>query len=97
MVKLVDTRDLKSRARKGVPVRFRLRAPLESRTCPATSRFAMLAVFRKNDVVPQNLDIDKIISISPARLWRTSNSRASLAGTVFALPGADHSNCPRSH
>jgi hypothetical protein len=27
MVKLVDTRDLKSRARKGVPVRFRLRAP----------------------------------------------------------------------
>jgi hypothetical protein len=29
MVKLVDTRDLKSRARKGVPVRFRLRAPID--------------------------------------------------------------------
>ncbi len=31
MVKLVDTRDLKSRARKGVPVRFRLRAPYNQR------------------------------------------------------------------
>lgn len=31
MVKLVDTRDLKSRARKGVPVRFRLGAPLDYR------------------------------------------------------------------
>ena len=30
MVKLVDTRDLKSRARKGVPVRFRFRAPAAS-------------------------------------------------------------------
>lgn len=28
MVKLVDTRDLKSLGRKAVPVRFRLRAPL---------------------------------------------------------------------
>ena len=28
VVKLVDTRDLKSLARKGVPVRLRLRAPV---------------------------------------------------------------------
>ncbi len=32
VVKLVDTRDLKSRVRKGVPVRFRSRAPTKSRT-----------------------------------------------------------------
>ena len=30
VVKLVDTRDLKSLARKGVPVRLRLRAPIKS-------------------------------------------------------------------
>lgn len=30
MVKLVDTRDLKSLARKGVPVRLRLRAPIQN-------------------------------------------------------------------
>ena len=32
MVKLVDTRDLKSLGRKAVPVRFRLRAPIKSST-----------------------------------------------------------------
>ena len=33
MAKLVDAWDLKSPARKGVPVRFRLRAPYISRVC----------------------------------------------------------------
>lgn len=33
MAKLVDAWDLKSPARKGVPVRFRLRAPSISRAC----------------------------------------------------------------
>ena len=32
VVKLVDTRDLKSLARKRVPVRLRLRAPIKSMT-----------------------------------------------------------------
>src|SRR5471032_2183076 len=37
MVKLVDTGDLKSPARKGVPVRFRVWAP---RTCKSLTKFA---------------------------------------------------------
>ena len=49
MVKLVDTRDLKSRARKGVPVRFRLGAPYLHYTINVSviepAHLAVMAVF----------------------------------------------------
>jgi hypothetical protein len=44
MVKLVDTRDLKSRARKGVPVRFRLRAPFIQSATQALAGSVMRAL-----------------------------------------------------
>lgn len=43
VVKLVDTRDLKSLARKGVPVRLRLRAPNTKKADSVRSRPFLLA------------------------------------------------------
>lgn len=48
MVKLVDTRDLKSRARKGVPVRFRFRAPAMAGFCLVQSS----ATFSAKSILP---------------------------------------------
>ena len=66
MAKLVDAWDLKSPARKGVPVRFRVRAPNKSRACMRFFVQALCFLHRKNS------DRSAILDFHPFS-WRPAN------------------------